>query len=160
MIPHRRDEIGAAIDEARVLYHKLVLVVGPASSGKTEVLRSAAASHEKDLVNLNNRLAEMLLEVSAKQRPLRIQEFLLGAFAESNGMIFFDNTELLFDTNLHQDPLRLLQAVSRQRTVVATWSGIATSSTLQYAEPDHPEYRSYSDPDVIIVSTLPGSTGQ
>jgi hypothetical protein len=158
MIVHAEDELSTAIDEARVPYHKLVLVVGPRSSGKTSVLRSAASLHRQELVNLNHHLAKLLLDLSPKQRPLRIQECLLETVAEADGVLFLDNTELLFDADLHQDPLKLLQALSRRRTVVATWSGVATSSTLLYAESAHPEYRVYSDPDVIVVATKPGDS--
>ncbi len=55
-----------------------------------------------------------------------------------------DNTEILFEPTLLQDPLRLLQLVSRWRTVVAAWSGQFVAGRLIYARPGHPEYRSYS----------------
>jgi len=46
-----------------------------------------------------------------------------------------DNTEILFNPILKQDPLRLLQRISRNRTVVATWLGNVTDSHLTYAAP-------------------------
>ena len=37
--------------------------------------------------------------------------------------MLLDHLEILFDPALEQDPLRLLQGVSRDRTVVAAWPG-------------------------------------
>lgn len=63
-----------------------------------------------------------------------------------------DNLEILFDKDLQQDPLRLLQSISRNRAVVASWNGSINSGRLLYAEPGHPEYRSYDTVDALIVS--------
>ena len=62
-----------------------------------------------------------------------------------------DNLEILFDKDLQQDPLRLLQGISRNRAVVASWNGIMNSGRLLYAETGHPEYRSYDSVDALIV---------
>jgi hypothetical protein len=45
--------------------------------------------------------------------------------AAQAGLVLLDNIELLFDVHLKQDPLRLLQGLSRNKTVVATWNGCA-----------------------------------
>ena len=37
----------------------------------------------------------------------------------------------------------MLQSISRNRAVVASWNGIVNSGRLLYAETGHPEYRSY-----------------
>jgi hypothetical protein len=66
--------------------------------------------------------------------------------------VVLDNLEILFDKDLKQDPLRLLQGLSRNRAVVASWNGSMTSGRLLYAETGHPEYRSYNAVDALIVS--------
>ena len=38
-------------------------------------------------------------------------------------MVLLDNTEILLDPALEQDSGRLLQLVSRNRTIVASWNG-------------------------------------
>ncbi|MEN6474686.1 MAG: BREX-3 system P-loop-containing protein BrxF, partial [Syntrophaceae bacterium] len=38
-------------------------------------------------------------------------------------VVLLDNIEILFDVSLKQDPLRLLQGLSRNTTLVAAWSG-------------------------------------
>ena len=52
-----------------------------------------------------------------------------------------NNIELLFATELAQDPLKLLQSLSRNRTIVAAWPGNFDGAALTYAEPGHPEAR-------------------
>ncbi|MCL4079017.1 BREX-3 system P-loop-containing protein BrxF [Coriobacteriia bacterium Es71-Z0120] len=77
------------IGEVCSLYHRLILMVGPAGSGKASALK----------------------EVSARA--------------------------------LQQDPLRLLQGLPRNKTVVAAWNGTIVDGYLTYAGPSHPEYRRY-----------------
>ena len=67
-----RDKIIAALQAAAGQYHRLVLLVGEAGSGKSALLRQIAASYGTAVVNINLTLASELLEVSARQRPLRL----------------------------------------------------------------------------------------
>ncbi len=48
--------------------------------------------------------------------------------------------------------LRLLQGLSRNLTVVASWNGTFEKGKLTYAEPGHREYRSYDLTDTLVVS--------
>jgi len=143
---------GAAQDAASA-YHRLVLVVGPARSGKTAALRHLACEQGWALVNVNLRLSESLLELTQRQRALRtsriVGEIVEGAEGET---VILDNLEILFSADLQLDPLRLLQGLSRNRTVVAAWPGTIDADTLLYGEPGHPEYRRETKPEAIIVS--------
>ena len=68
-------------------------------------------------------------------------------------MILLDNIEVIFDVGLKQDPLRLLQGLSRNKTVVAAWNGAIVDDSLTYAVPArHPEYRRYPMRDILAVS--------
>jgi Cdc6-like AAA superfamily ATPase len=146
-----------------------VLLVGDTGSGKTGVLRDIAEEFGSSVVNVNLALSGELLELTAKQRSLRLPE-ILEAVARGEGreasemshclaptpsslapVVVLDNTEILFDKDLQQDPLRLLQSISRNRAVVASWNGIVNSGRLLYAETGHPEYRSYDSVDALIV---------
>jgi hypothetical protein len=64
--------------------------------------------------------------------------------------MLLDNIEVLFDTMLKIDPLRLLENLSRSRTIIATWPGQLVDNRLVYAEPWHPEYRTYNQFDARI----------
>lgn len=149
-------DLSALCETAATLYHRLVLVVGPPRTGKTLLLQAASAAHGWPLINLNQRLSELLLELTQRQRALRVPR-LVGDVLGATGanIVLVDNLELLFSPDLAQDPLRLLQGLARNRTIVASWPGVVVGNQLTYAEPSHPEYRRYLDVDTLWLS-LPG----
>ena len=141
-----RQEIDRKALQAKSLYSRLVLAVGPIGSGKTALLCDLQERTGAPLVNVNLHLARRLLDLNDRMRSLRLPDILRDVVeAESNGSetVLLDNTELLFDSGLHQDPLRVLQNLARHRTIVASWLGAAKDRVLTYAEPAHPEYQSY-----------------
>jgi hypothetical protein len=129
----------------------LVLLVGETGSGKTGVLRDVAEGFGSSVVNVNLVVSGELLELTAKQRSLRLPGILNQIADKAPAPVVLDNLEILFDKDLQQDPLRLLQSISRNRAVVASWNGIIHSGRLLYAETGHPEYRSYDSVDALIV---------
>ncbi|WP_346665178.1 BREX-3 system P-loop-containing protein BrxF [uncultured Mailhella sp.] len=146
------DKIKRSIQTAEGLYYRLILLVGKTGSGKTGVLRKVAEEFGSSVVNVNLVLSGELLELTVKQRSLRIPGILDQLVEQMQSPVLLDNLEILFDKNLRQDPLRLLQSISRKRTVVASWNGVITSGRLLYAENGHPEYRNYDSVDALIVS--------
>ncbi len=102
--------------------------------------------------NINLALSQRLLSLTERQRSLQVFR-LLNEIVEENGtqVVLLDNIELLFDTSLKQDPLRLLQGISRNRTVVASWNGSIENEHLIYAQPDHPEYRRYPTTGLLVI---------
>lgn len=147
-----QDKIKRSLQAAEGLYYRLVLLVGETGSGKTTVLRDVADDYGSLVVNINLALSAELLELTAKQRILHLPEILDQIVDKTQPVAVLDNLEILFDRNLKQDPLRLLQSISRNHLVVASWNGVATEDKLIYAEAGHPEYRSYSSVDALIVS--------
>lgn len=145
------DKIKRSLQAAEGLYHRLVLLVGETGSGKTGVLREVAEEFGSSVVNINLALSGELLELTAKQRSLRLPAILEQIADQAQSPVVLDNLEILFDKDLQQDPLRLLQSISRNRAVVASWNGIMNSGRLLYAETGHPEYRSYDSVDALIV---------
>lgn len=146
-----RDKIKRSLQAAEGLYHRLVLLVGEAGSGKTGVLREVAEEFGSSVVNVNLALAGELLTLTAKQRVLRLPDIFHQIAEQAQALLVLDNLEILFDKALQQDPLRLLQSISRNRAVVASWNGTMNSGRLLYAESGHPEYRSYDSVDALIV---------
>ena len=159
LVPPLSQRISQAVASAPQLYHRLVLVVGPALSGKTVALRHLHDKHSWPLLNMNLLLSERLLDLTARRRALRVARIVDDIVDEQDAdPVILDNIEMLFHPDLKQDPLRLLQSLSRKRTVVATWRGDLQGSSLTYASPDHPEYRRFEDPEALIVqasSNLP-----
>lgn len=147
------DRVIQSIAQATELYYRLVLLVAPAGSGKTAALQEVHARTAAPLVNVNLELSRRLLDLTERQRALQLPRLLgeiVGA-AESE-VVLLDNLELLFDVALKQDPLRLLQGLSRNKTVVAAWSGSSDSNHMFYGTPDHPEYRRYPLTGLLVVS--------
>ena len=146
-----QDKIKRSLQAAEGLYHRLVLLVGESGSGKTGVLRDVAKDLGAEVININLALSTELLELTAKQRALRLPG-ILDQFADNaQAIVVLDNLEILFDKDLKQDPLRMLQGISRNRSVVASWNGTSARGKLMYAEAGHPEYRSYELVDLTVV---------
>jgi len=146
------DKIKHSLQVAEGLYHRLVLLVGETGSGKTNALRDVAEAFGTSIININLALSGELLELTAKQRALRVPAILAQIADQAQPLVVLDNLEILFDKDLKQDPLRLLQGISRNRAVVASWNGTITSGKLIYAEAAHPEYRCYDSVDALMVS--------
>ena len=148
-------EIKKSAEAASSLFYRLVLLVGPPGAGKTEALLKASAKEGWPLLNVNLQLSELLLDLTQRQRALKAAELfgkiLKGAAAASDNPVLLDNLELLFSTELSLDPLKLLQHESRNRTLVAAWPGTLEHGKLSYAEPGHPEYRQYQQPEALMV---------
>ncbi|NQY81838.1 MAG: BREX-3 system P-loop-containing protein BrxF [Alphaproteobacteria bacterium] len=145
------DKIKRYLQTTEYLYHRLVLLVGKMGSGKTEILQDVANDFGTSVININLALSSELLELSTKQRQLRLPEILDQIADKAQSPVVLDSLEILFDKVLKQDPLRLLQDISRNRTVIASWNGISSEEKLLYAEIDHPEYRSYNVGNLMIV---------
>jgi len=153
---HLAEQIANRIEEAAGLYHRLVLVVGPAGTGKTAALRELAKARGYPLINVNLELSERLLDLAERQRPLRCAGIVRDIVGQTGSpVVLLDNLEVVFDPALRQEPLRLLQLVSRNRTIVATWNGKVVDSYLVYAEPGHPEYKRYPASEPLTIVALP-----
>jgi hypothetical protein len=146
------DKVIQSIGQAAAIYHRLVMLVAPAGSGKTAALQEVHVRTSAPIVNVNLDLSRRMLDLTERQRALQLPR-LLGEIvgASITDVVLLDNIEILFDVSLKQDPLRLLQGLSRNKTVVAAWSGFITGENMVYATPDHPEYRRYPVRDLIVV---------
>jgi len=147
------EQLTRNVEQAAQHYHRLVLLVGPVGSGKTTALQQASTKLAAPLINVNLELSRRLLDLPEHQRPLEVRNLLRAALGKANDeIVVIDNVELLFDVNLKQDPLRLLESLSRNRTVVAAWNGSVSDGHVTYAAPDHPEYRRYPVEGFLVVS--------
>jgi hypothetical protein len=145
-------QIQDVLPKTQDTYYKLILAVGPARTGKTAALTELAVKHKWPRVNVNLCLSEKLLELTRRQRAVRVVGILDDTVRDKNSnVVLLDNIELLFATELAQDPLKLLQSLSRNRTIVAAWPGNFDGAALTYAEPGHPEARRYPTPQAVIV---------
>lgn len=147
-----KEKLDQAISASRDMYYRLTILVGESGSGKSEMLRQADNKHGVAVINLNLELSQALLDLTPKQRILRLPELLDQIAEQASEPLILDNLELIFDQNLKQDPLKLLKNISRNRAVVASWNGALADGRLTYAESGHPEYRSYETKDFLTVT--------
>jgi Cdc6-like AAA superfamily ATPase len=149
MLPSHLDiliqEIQSALPSLQHSYYRLAIIIGKKESGKTRVLRALAESAGSPLVNVNLKLAELLLEHTIADRPRVTQQLMNEIIKEAKSpIVLLDNLELLFDVTLKVNPLQILKSLSRNTTIIASWSGTYDGRTLVYAEPGHPEYQTHT----------------
>lgn len=135
------------------LYHRLILVVAPSGRGKTTALQVVRDRIDAPLLNVNLELSRGMLELTERQRALQLPRLLREIIGnDGKEIILLDNIEVVFDVDLKQDPLRLLQGLSRNTTVVSAWNGTIVDDYLTYATPGHPEYRRYPVRDLLVAN--------
>ena len=151
------DQIRERLSGISDIYNRLVLLVGPLGSGRTSALRSLADAEKVPVLNVGTDISRRLLDLTERQRVLQLPTLLEEAVAaHSRDLALLDNTEMLFNPALMQDPLRLLQGLSRDRTVVASWLGDVDGRHLTYAVPEHPEFRRYPSAGLLTVCLREG----
>jgi len=106
-------------------------------------------------LNLNLELSYRLLEYSIKQRPLKVAEIMEELMEARPSPVFIDKLDILFELTLRTDPLALLKSLSRNKTIIAFWSGSLKDSKLYYSEPGYPEYKSYPVEDFVAIDSKP-----
>jgi len=150
------NKITEEIEKSRNQYYRLVLIAGPSNSGKTVILHNISQKNGFKILNVNLELSGNLLDLSKKERMLNAEDILNKIISDNysaEDTVLLDNTEILFDTELKMDPMKLLQNLSRNRCIVSTWNGIVNEDSLIYGNPDHAEYRKYNTKDLIIINT-------
>ena len=150
-------QLEQAIQQAASQYFRLVILAGAPGSGKTAALQSVSQKADCVLVNVNLELSKRMLELTRTQRVRQVERLLKEIIAAQPGdVVILDNPEILFDTDLEVEPLRLLQVSSRNRTIVASWNGSYVDGTLTYAEPGHPEFIQFKQTEAIVLGIGPG----
>ncbi len=136
---------------------KLILVVAPHSSGKTQLLMKLSEASTIPRINLNLELSKLLIDVPAKRRSPKVDRFvseIVHRFNNGTKGVILDNIELLFAVELQIDPLRLFENIGRNYLLIVSWPGKVHGKTLTYAEPGHGEYKHYPDVDCPIIDLL------
>lgn len=100
-------------------------------------------------INLNQQLSDQLLNIPRKDRARSISPLLNSLILQADGdEVVLNGLDILFDRSLAIDPIRLLMACSKTKTLLVNWPGDRTSTGLSYAVPSHPEYRTYKASDL------------
>lgn len=142
------DAIGVVKDQ----YYRMAVLVADDERKRGIFISDFAQSQGVDVINLNASLSGRLLERSIKERVRVILDELREIVGTGDTVAVIDHCEVLFDKALKNDPLKLLENISRNKTILVAWPGSYRERKLIYATPEQPEYRCYENPDAIIVS--------
>jgi len=140
------------LDAAARLYYRLIIVAGYVNEEKMAAFRNVQKYTGAPLINVNLELSRTMLELTERQRVLQLPQLLGDLIKEAySDVVLLDNMEILFEVSLRQDPLRLLQGLSRNKTIIVSWNGNVENDYLMYAVPEHPEFKRYKIADLLVV---------
>lgn len=145
-------KLNQLIASSKELYYRLVLIVGDKDEC-SKIISEVAENYGKYPININFKLSEKLIQLNYKKRQIKLQNLMWDLVKDEKEIVFLIDTEILFDSTLQQDPLKVLQEISRNISVVAYWGGEINNTKLIYAIPNHSEYREYSLNDVVYITT-------
>lgn len=141
------------IGEIGDLNSKLILLVGPSRSGKTQLLRQLGTKLNIEPLNVGLDLGRRLAATPISKRGFSAGELLreIADRERTQNPLLLDNLELLFEPSLQINPLDLVRRLAHSKRVVAVWPGELRGDRLVYADMSHPEYRDYSRDGVVVL---------
>lgn len=150
-------KLESLIREVGDLNSKLILLVGPSRSGKTQLLRQLGTKLDIEPLNVGLELGRRLAATPNNKRGFSAGE-LLREIAQheqygerTEAPLLLDNLELLFEPSLQINPLDLVRRLAHSKRVVAVWPGEMRGDRLVYADMSHPEHRDYSCEGVVVL---------
>ncbi len=93
-------------------------------------------------ISIGLSLSEILLPLSDHERRDKVYLILRELLSNHNALILED-IELLFLPSLEVDVPALMGSLARNRILCIVWPGRIEAGKLIYADPSHPEYKSY-----------------
>jgi hypothetical protein len=141
------------IIEVTDLNSKLILLVGPSRSGKTQLLRQLSAKLSIKPINASMELGRRLAATPINKRGFAVSEILreIADRERTEDLLLLDNLELLFELSLEINPLNLVKRLAHSKSIVAVWPGELRGDRLIYADISHPEHRDYSRDGVVVL---------
>lgn len=146
-------KLTTALDATADLNTKLILLVGPSRSGKTQLLRQLGTKLNIEPLNVGLELGRRLAATPNSKRGFSAGELLreIADRERTEDPLLLDNLELLFEPSLQINPLDLVRRLAHSKRVVAVWPGELRGDRLVYADMSHPEHRDYSRDGVVVL---------
>lgn len=131
--------IASEIEASRSKRNKMLFVV--VNRYSPEDLQRNIQRMGIPILNVSLLLSEQLRQLPPERRPFEIGRILRSIVMQENKeVIFLDHIEYLFDCELKQNPVRLFENLSGNKTIIIRWPGAIVEGTLTYATPGHHEY--------------------
>ncbi|MBN2392490.1 MAG: BREX-3 system P-loop-containing protein BrxF [Anaerolineae bacterium] len=129
-----------------------LLLVSPDVVCLEMAVESLAATHRWPMLTLGKALSAALLHEAPVRWGTATVRWLDDIVRQMMpGPLLVSRIDLLFDPDLHLDPLRLFCQVGRRMPLIVAWPGSYARDVLMYAVPEHAHYREWRRPDAIIV---------
>lgn len=128
--------------------HRLIII-----TSYQDITDKQAKSAGVVLLNLNLILSERLMNITQSKRSRSISSEINEIIEDypRTHILLVNHFELLFLSELEQDPIRLFEDLSKERTIVLIWPGAYEDGVLSYAQPWHSEYREFMNVDASII---------
>ncbi|MBB3906536.1 BREX-3 system P-loop-containing protein BrxF [Anoxybacillus rupiensis] len=142
-------KIVAEIETLESCWHKLLFIVGLAIAEDKKLANTLFIPY----VNVSLLVSEKLQELPKTSYPLKVGEVLNDHLSSySVPILWLGNIEILFDQQLQQHPVRLLEQLSKRFNLLVSWPGEYKGNALIYATPEHPEYFKCSEFEGKIIT--------
>ena len=117
------DIIMRKVSEAAGLPCRLVVVAAPYGTGKSHALDEVHVRTGAPLIDLDSVLSDRMRDLTEEQRQTQLPQ-LLGEVVSGvvGDLVLLDGAEILLRLKL-KNPLRLLQDLAREKTIVVAWPG-------------------------------------
>ena len=147
------NKLNQLLNEVADLNSKLIMLVGPSRSGKTQLLRQFGAQRNIEPLNAGLELGRRLAATPNSKRSFSAGPLLreIADRKSTDDPLLLDNLELLFEPSLQINPLDLVRMLAHSKRVVAIWPGELRGDRLVYADMSHPEHRDYSRDGVVVL---------
>ena len=132
------DQIRECIGYAAKAKYRLVFVVGKSGAGKTVLLKTVAQSFGMTYSTLGGELLQRMLYIPARLRSTQIESIADEILTPENPAGFcIDDTDALFESRLHCDPIRLAFSLSRSRLILFSLTGSYLGGRFTHGHPGH-----------------------
>lgn len=102
-------------------------------------------------VSLNKSLSSTLLKVQPEDRSSKVIVELQNIIFNSGHSVILTDYEMLFDPRYKLDVLKVFCDLSKQMRLAVKWCGRASNRTLEYAEPQYPDYHIYEIAKYTVI---------
>lgn len=153
MIDELTHQLLQKIEDVAALYYRLIILITEPALNQRISVNDLKKNLKCGTVNVSLDLSRLMISLTSRQRALKVSPLLDQIVKEQPyDIVLLNHNQILFEPNLRQDPLRLLQNLSRQKTIIVIWEGQVQGQYLTYAVPGHPEYRRYPTRELILIN--------